>query len=716
MIVGRLIISNVEASLGASYQTEVLKVGNQVGKLLEEHLSLMLSEVEFLADIISTKVEHVDELEFDLLHTELKSELFYDLYLIKKDGSSQSLKGQKADNSDQEYFEVAMQGKSYISNPTISNFDQKNVIVYAVPIMKDNQVFGILGARNTVDEISNLLLSNVYTEKVSMYVVTDSIDLIASNRDIQPDTIPILAENIKKINVQDEIIITSEDGDFQLTSHEKHSNLINFKKLNDSSNWYLLSMINDQNMDYYMNITKYSVAISVILISVVFIWISLYIVKIKIQNLKNIEKIAYTHPVTGLCNYDGFIIEANRMLRKQVSPNSYIIIFDIKGFKLLNEIYGYPKGDELLKEIGEQVKSTLLPSQNILLGKFSNDLFALMIEVSICSPIIPILVEKIQASVHKAGQQCLDINLKANIGIYKCSKNEQNLKLAIDHADMARLHSKTLGAQSYYVFDEALWRDKTNLLFIEKELKQAIERCDFEVYYQPKINPYTNEISSAEALVRWIHPEKGFINPGIFIPIAEKSGGIVFIGCQVFESVCLMLKERKLKQLPNIPISINLSRVELYQQDLISFLKQMIEKYEIDPNLIEIEITETTALNDINVINEKIEAIHDLGMSVSMDDFGTGNSTFSNLKNVEIDVLKVDRSFSLDIESNSKSKEMLRCIIQLAKRIGLSVVCEGIETEEQVQILKEMDCDLIQGYYYAKPMPKSQFEQFIDSI
>ena len=153
--------------------------------------------------------------------------------------------------------------------------------------------------------------------------------------------------------------------------------------------------------------------------------------------------------------------------------------------------------------------------------------------------------------------------------------------------------------------------------------------------------------------------------------------------------------------------------MEFYQSDLIVFLASTISKHQVDPSLIEIEITETAALSDITLINEKIASIHDLGMKVSMDDFGTGSSTFSNLKHVDIDVLKIDRSFLCDIETNFKSKEMVHGIIELAKRIGISVVCEGVEVQEQVEILKKMKCDFIQGYVYSKPLPRPQFEEWI---
>ena len=323
---------------------------------------------------------------------------------------------------------------------------------------------------------------------------------------------------------------------------------------------------------------------------------------------------------------------------------------------------------------------------------------------------IPSRIERV---VNLASGNIIKMSLNVNIGIYHFTAKEENIQRVVDHADMARAHSKTLESQRHYLFDDKLFQNKKNLKLIEQEIKRSLEQGHFQVYYQPKVNPLIEKTAGAEALVRWFHPDRGFISPADFIPISEKSGDIIAIGRWVFNEVCLMLAEQKEKRMQSIPISINLSPVELYQADLIIFLKSVISKYGIDPYLIEIEITETTALNDIDLINEKIKAIHELGMKVSMDDFGTGSSTFSNLKHVDIDVLKIDRSFLCDIETNSKSKEMVHGIIDLAKRIGVSVVCEGVELQEQVEILKEMKCDIIQGYVYSRPLPRAEFEEWI---
>ncbi|WP_092927142.1 EAL domain-containing protein [Romboutsia hominis] len=227
---------------------------------------------------------------------------------------------------------------------------------------------------------------------------------------------------------------------------------------------------------------------------------------------------------------------------------------------------------------------------------------------------------------------------------------------------------------------------------------------EFEILYQPKVDINSEKIVSAEALIRWKHKDVGYISPNIFIPIAEKNGDINLIGRWVIKEVCKEIKKCEVNKDNIVPIAINLSRVELYQNNLIDYIRNTMKRYDISPEYLEFEITETAALNDIDYINNRIRDIKSLGIKVSMDDFGTGSSNLSNLKRLDIDVLKIDRTLSIDIEEDEKTKSLLKAIINLAKEYNIDVVCEGIESREQVDILREFRCDMVQGYVYYRPL------------
>ncbi|VHR75626.1 signaling protein [Clostridioides difficile] len=241
------------------------------------------------------------------------------------------------------------------------------------------------------------------------------------------------------------------------------------------------------------------------------------------------------------------------------------------------------------------------------------------------------------------------------------------------------------------------------------DIKIALVKNQFEVYYQPKFSLVTGEMIGSEALIRWNHPEHGFISPAVFIPIAEKSKLILKIGRFVFERVCNDLSEWKKQGKKIVPVSINLSRVELYQPDIVKFINKTIQMYNLSSDLIEIEITETVAINELNILKNVLNELRKYGFSISMDDFGTGYSSISCLRDMPIDILKLDKSFLGGIEHDERSRNIAKSIVSLAKSLDLVVIIEGVESKEQAELMKQFGCDLVQGFYFARPMPAKNF-------
>lgn len=257
-----------------------------------------------------------------------------------------------------------------------------------------------------------------------------------------------------------------------------------------------------------------------------------------------------------------------------------------------------------------------------------------------------------------------------------------------------------------------LYKQKNKRL--KKYLLNSIKNNQLKIYYQPKYNIDTNQIVGSEALIRWIHPTKGIITPNEFIHIAEESGYINAIGRWVFEEVCKNLNIQQKNNIKSVPISINLSRIELYQDNLINTIKENMNKYNINPTLIEIEITETTALKDTKYINEKLNAIKNLGIKVAMDDFGTGNSNLSGLKDLNIDILKLDKSLLQDIEVDLKAKTIVKHIMSLSSDLNIKTVCEGVENSRQIEVLKELKVKIVQGYVFSKPVEEKKYNKLLE--
>ena len=245
---------------------------------------------------------------------------------------------------------------------------------------------------------------------------------------------------------------------------------------------------------------------------------------------------------------------------------------------------------------------------------------------------------------------------------------------------------------------------------LEKDLEEGIKNNEFKIYMQPKFDVKTEQIVGAEALIRR-EKEGKLIMPNSFIPDYEKTSVITKLDMFVFESICIKIKEWKEKGYKVFPISVNESRKVLYNKNHIKELENIVKKYKVNPNLIELELTETAVVKDIQMAKQAEKDVHSLGFVVSMDDFGVGYSSFYMLKNINIDVLKIDKSFSDEVIKDKRGRIILESIIDMAKKLEIKTVAEGIETKEQVKYLKEIGCNIIQGYYFERPIPVEEFEE-----
>ncbi|VHR06220.1 signaling protein [Clostridioides difficile] len=294
------------------------------------------------------------------------------------------------------------------------------------------------------------------------------------------------------------------------------------------------------------------------------------------------------------------------------------------------------------------------------------------------------------------------------MGIYFVEEGEVDIQKAVNKANMARSVAKGKNI-NYAIYNEDVRNKLSEESMILDDIKIALVKNQFEVYYQPKFSLVTGEMIGSEALIRWNHPEHGFISPAVFIPIAEKSKLILKIGRFVFERVCNDLSEWKKQGKKIVPVSINLSRVELYQPDIVKFINKTIQMYNLSSDLIEIEITETVAINELNILKNVLNELRKYGFSISMDDFGTGYSSISCLRDMPIDILKLDKSFLNGIEHDERSRNIAKSIVSLAKSLDLVVIIEGVESKEQAELMKQFGCDLVQGFYFARPMPAKNF-------
>lgn len=429
-----------------------------------------------------------------------------------------------------------------------------------------------------------------------------------------------------------------------------------------------------------------------------------------------IEKMAYIDEVTQIYNRNKFIVTGEETFELYDSVEGqeldyWIIIFDIDDFHIINDTCGYQNGNMLLKEFGAIINRTL--GESSLGARIGGDNFAIIVKDNGNEELPVTIVKHIQKEFSAFSEEAFaSQTVTCSAGYCKMSDGGSDFLQVLDRAEFALSHSDgTKGSIIRYdreIHDKII---KSNA--IEKELAAAIENNELVLYYQPKIDLNTGRLMGMEALVRWIKPDGTIVPPGSFIPVAESSMLITKISHFVLYTACKQNKEWQDKGYPPITVSINLTAVDFYQTNVTESIKKVLEETGMDPQWLDIELTESLALKDIDHAVAQMNEIKALGIKLSMDDFGTGYSSLSYIQILPITLLKLDRSFVMYLEDDAISREIVSAVIRIAKSKKIETIAEGIETPGQVDILKQSGCDLAQGFFFGKPMPADKFEEFM---
>lgn len=408
-------------------------------------------------------------------------------------------------------------------------------------------------------------------------------------------------------------------------------------------------------------------------------------------------------PLTGALTEIGFELMAANILSKS-SKSFFIMDFDVYLFSSYNELNGKKEGDELLKNIVKIMKS-LLSEQDIICRSYADNFKVLTSKKS-----LEALINDIYTAV-ECFNKVAKSTISLNFGIYSVTNNNIPISKMLDFAGIAKKYAKNDSNLFIRVFDEELHKCYIDDAKMISTFQNAIENKEFIAYYQPKFDAAKKTVIGAEALVRWISNDKTIIPPSQFIDLFEKSGQIQQLDFYMLEQVCIFLNNLIVKKIPLLPIAVNFSKVHLYNNEFVNEVKKVVEHYNIPKHLIEIECTETTMMNNIDLTRKVLNNLQEQGFSIAMDDFGSAYSSLNTLCSFPLDVLKLDRGFLVTALYHDKVKAniIIRSVINLAHDLSLKVVAEGVETEEQYEFLKSMGCDFIQGYYFSKPMDEKYF-------
>lgn len=416
--------------------------------------------------------------------------------------------------------------------------------------------------------------------------------------------------------------------------------------------------------------------------------------------------------LTGIYNRSAFgrIVESIiKNEEQEVEQGQYaLVFFDILRFKAINDIFGVKEGNNVLKYIADAISQSI--EEGDVACRLDSDRFAIFAHTS--GSRLEQFIEKILGII---SEYDLSFKITCNVGIYVTREEKLSVDTMIDRAVMAQSVIKGSYTVKFNYYTEALRNDMLSEQEISGMMTTALEEKHFVVYFQPQYNHATGTLIGAEALVRWLHPSRGMISPGVFIPIFEKNGFITKLDLYVFEQVCSFLRKCMDNGMPVVPVSTNFSRHDIFQPNFVEKLEEIRTQYDIPVRYLPIEITESVIVGGSQNTGEIINKLHKCGYTVEMDDFGSGYSSLNVLKDIDLDIVKLDMMFLSQKTNSNRGGIILSSVVRMAKWLNMPVIAEGVETMEQADFLRSIGCEYIQGYLYSRPLPESEYEELLKS-
>jgi diguanylate cyclase (GGDEF)-like protein/PAS domain S-box-containing protein len=452
-----------------------------------------------------------------------------------------------------------------------------------------------------------------------------------------------------------------------------------------------------------------------------------------ITGRRNVEEqtrfLAYYDGLTGLPNRTFYkeLLSRALTLAQRYRRNMATLFVDLDAFKRINDTLGHDAGDQLLQEVAARLMQGVRKSDYVAradeeeahdaVSRLGGDEFIVLLNELSRIEDAAIAANRILTELSQpfmlGGQE---VFITASIGISVFPSDGTDADALLKAADIAMYHAKNQGKNNFQFYAQSMNAATLERLNLENELHRAIERKEFLLYYQPKLDARSRKVVGIEALIRWKHPGKGMVSPAEFIPLAEEGGMIVRIGDWVLSAACRQNRAWRAAGLPSFNISVNLSNRQFGHKDLIETVTRTLKDSEMDPSHLELEITESTIMQNPEKSIATLRQFKEMGIRISIDDFGTGYSSLNYLRRIPFDSLKIDRSFVMNINTSPDDAAIVRAIIAMAHSLKLRVIAEGVETEEQFAFLRELGCDEVQGYLFSKPLPEEEYIRFMTNL
>lgn len=714
LILSVFYISYIKDLVYKNVYSNISELSEQTATQLELAISEQKNFVDIMVDSINRGYFKTTDEIFDRFKEDLDNYDFTRLVILDKNGNGKTSDGYTVTNyaNIEEFF---AQEEVYLSDnrpSTVSNY-QVNIYSKIFTFKGEEKV---LMATIRTEDYKGILLRRLFGKGGTYLVNNDGTVLIDSFDNIKGNNLNFYdyvkdnynltnKKELQKIDDMLKGIKEKKIGTFDIRIGNE-TYFIHYEKVG-INDWYVITTASDSTIAKELIWLVIISLLLCLLINFIIICISIYINISNQKKNKKLYKVAYIDPITELGNETYFKENGANYLQNKSNKNKYIVSIDINKFKALNNIYGYEFCNNILKELGKKLEKTL-PQDNISC-RISNDIFATLFSYQ---RNVNDLLDKVFNNVSVLNVNGTNIHVNLAIGAYKIIDEDTDINKILDKAYMARAQIKGLYNNNYYIYDEKLENEMLKEQKIESCMEDALKNNEFEVVYQPKILVKNEKIVGAEALVRW-KKDGQTISPGDFIPLFEKNKFIIKLDLYVFEQACKDIASWNEKYDFVPTVSINVSKEHFNNEDFIKEYVKITDKYNIDRSKIDLEITESATVDQNIDILKVLNTIKENGFIISLDDFGTGYSSLSMLQTMPIDIIKIDKVFIRQADYKS-DKNIINYIMLIAEHLGAKTILEGVETKEQVEFTRKIGCDIIQGYYYSKPLSKNEYEDYFN--
>lgn len=680
--------------------------------VIDRELASSLDSLGAMADLIGQSEGSSHEKVELVAHSSLASR-YVRFGVADTSGYTVLSNGAEFDFSFRKFMQDSLHGNHAISDVLIDVFTDEEINVFSTPIYNSqNEVSGVLFGTVDTNNIRTMLNNSSAQQFESKAYIVDS-----SGRLVISFETPL--RELGELNVLDAAFFKDDDAKI-LEYNLKNSGTGVFEYDNKGvsttaaytplsyNDWFVVIEADSRVINDGYNVIMNETYVIFMALIIAFALNILVYIRLQKKSREKLENLAYVDSVTHTSNWNYMLSSVEKIFKKcKDVSNYYIVSLDIDKFKLLNDIYGYNQGNKVICNVAIAIKNAL--HEDECFARYVADNFTLLLKAeSRCA-----LISRLTALVSEIESENRFYSMNISCGIYQVSDKNMNFPLMNDRANIAKKGVKNTIDVKYAFYEDVM----RNTIMAEKEIENdmnfALNNREFVVYFQPKYDSSNNTPIGAEALVRWMHHDKGLISPAAFIPVFEKNRFILKLDKYILEETCAVLAKWKKEGRELLPISVNISRFHLTNPRLGRELVDILDKYGIDKKYIELELTETVLLEENGDFINALRVLKSMGFKLAIDDFGSGYSSLKLLKEIPADVLKIDKAFIDQIQNDGKEKIVVEHVANLARALKMQVVCEGVEREEQVDILKQLGCFYIQGYYYAKPMP---VEEFVKSV